>query len=61
MSYIYMRKQHKGNISVWGSSFRKISVRGSIPKDISIRGSIPDEKFPFSLMSKWREIHHMHG
>jgi hypothetical protein len=52
MSYIYMRKHHKEDSSVWGSSFRKSSVRGSSPKDSSVRGSNPDGKLPFPLMSK---------
>ena len=52
MSYIYMKKKHKEEISVWGSSFKKSSVKGSSPKESSVRGSKPDGKLPFPLMSK---------
>jgi hypothetical protein len=52
MSYIYMRKHHKEDSSVLGSSFRKSSVKGSIPKESSVRGSNPEEKLPFPLLSK---------
>jgi hypothetical protein len=52
VSYIYTRKHHKEDISIWGRIFREILVRGSIPRDSSIRGSIPNGKLPLSLMSK---------
>jgi hypothetical protein len=52
MSYIYMRKHHKEEILVWGSSFRRSLVRGSSPKDSLVRGSSLDEKLPFPMMCK---------
>jgi hypothetical protein len=50
MSYIYTRKHHKEENSIYGSSLRKISVRGSSPKENLVRGSSLDGKLPFSLM-----------
>jgi hypothetical protein len=47
-----MRKHHKYDNSVWGSSFRKSSVMGRNPKDSLVRGSNLDEKLPLSLISK---------
>jgi hypothetical protein len=41
MSYIYTRKNHKEDSSVWEISYRKSSVRGSIHIDSLVRGSNP--------------------
>jgi hypothetical protein len=52
MAYIYTRKHHKEDSSVWGSSLMKSSVRGRNPRDRLVRGVFPDEKLPFPLVSK---------
>jgi hypothetical protein len=52
MSYIYMRKHHKEESSVWESNFRKSSFKGSIHKDKEFRRSSRDEKLPLPLISK---------
>jgi len=59
MYYIYTRKNHKEENSVWGRSFRKISVRGSIPKDNSVRVSILEREVTFEIDVKGGEIHQM--
>jgi hypothetical protein len=59
MSYIYMRKHHKEDISGWEINFRKSSVRGSIPKDSSVRVSSPRWKDTFAIHDKGGEIYQM--
>jgi hypothetical protein len=57
MSYIYTRKHHKEDSSVWGE-FQEESG-GATPRDSSVRGS--DEEVTFSIDVKGGEIYQMHG
>jgi hypothetical protein len=45
--YIYTRKRHQEDNSVWESS-----IRGNKPRDSSFMGRSPDGKVPLPLMSK---------
>jgi hypothetical protein len=56
-----MRKHHKEDSSVWGSSLRESSVRGSNPRDKFSQGEQPRWEVTFSIDVKGGEIHQMHG
>jgi hypothetical protein len=56
MSYIYMRKHHKEDISGQEISFKNIFFMGVSPRTVQLGGVAPDENIPFPLMTKGERL-----